>query len=133
MYKTVQNCTYCGANLSLDDMRQPNCPYCGTVYPHHSQAQQHGQVVNQVMGHMMQQQGQIPNQYSGGFGAPPQPGFGMPPAGQPGSPLGDYNQSVQAHMVHAQRSTNRLMIIVMVAVLGMALIGGLVMLLTVGL
>jgi hypothetical protein len=124
MYKTVQNCQYCGANLSLDDMRQTNCPYCGTVYPHHSQAQQHAQVVNQVMGNMMQQQG--------GFGAPPQPGFGMPP-GQPGSPFGDHNQLVQAHMAQAQRSTNRMMIIVMAVVLGMFLIGGLVALLTVGL
>ncbi len=129
MYKTVQNCTNCGANLTLDDMRQPNCPYCQTVYPHKSQGQQHAEVVNQMMGNMMQQQAQVQNQWRAAYGAPPQPGPGMPP-GAPGSPHGDPNQMVQAHMAHAQKMSSRIMWTVMLSIGGVFLLVGLIMVLT---
>jgi hypothetical protein len=117
MYKPVQNCQHCGANLTLDDMRKTNCPYCGTVYPHHSMAAQHAQVVGQVFNQMVAQQ----------YGMPPQPPYGapgmppgMPPGpGMPGSPYGDPNLMVQAHMQHAQhmqRGIQRTVMISMIAV-----------------
>ncbi len=82
MYEPVQRCTHCGANLTLDDLRKPNCTYCGTVLPHRAQAEQHAQVVGQVMNQMMGQQAQIQNQWRQGFGlgpmAPPPPMMGTP-------------------------------------------------------
>lgn len=82
MYEPVQRCKHCGANLTLDDLRQPNCRYCGTVFPHRAQAEQHAQVVGQVMNQMMGQQAQIQNQWRAGFGlgpmAPPPPPYGAP-------------------------------------------------------
>jgi hypothetical protein len=130
MYKTVQNCTHCGANLTLDDMRQPNCPYCQTVYPHKSQGQQHAEVVNQMMGNMMQQQAQVQNQWRAAYGAPPQPGYGVPP-GAPGSPYGDPNQIAQAHMAHAHKMSNRIMLTVMISIGGVFLLVGLILVLTI--
>jgi len=86
VYKPVQQCTHCGAGLSLDDLRKPNCTYCGTVLPHHAQAAQHAQVVGQVMGQMMQQQGQLLDQYRGAFGVPP---VGVGGSGQTSTGSGD--------------------------------------------
>lgn len=129
MYKSVQNCQNCGATLTLDDMRLDNCPYCQSVYPHKSQGQQHAEVVNQMMGNMMQQQAQVQNQWRAAYGAPPQPGMGMPP-GAPGSPYGDPNQMVQAHMAHAQKMGNRITLIVMISIGGVFLLVGLIMALT---
>jgi len=63
--QTVARCGYCGANLSLDDMRGQNCPYCHTVLAHHARAAEQAALVNQ----MLQQRGlapQVPYQ----FGAP---------------------------------------------------------------
>lgn len=80
MYQAVQQCTHCGANLSLDDMRRTDCPYCRTVYPHHSQAQQHAQVAGQMMGQLLGQQAAVQNQWRAAFGVGPL----SPPGGQPG-------------------------------------------------
>jgi predicted RNA-binding Zn-ribbon protein involved in translation (DUF1610 family) len=114
VYQTVQHCNNCGANLTLDDMRRSDCPYCGTVYPHHSQAAQHAAMANQLMGQMMAQQAQIQNQWRAGFGAPP-----MPPApGAPGSPYADPQRIAQAHMAYAQQMSRRVNTIVMISVLG---------------
>ncbi|MBM4376550.1 MAG: hypothetical protein FJ095_15820 [Deltaproteobacteria bacterium] len=55
MYAPVQSCNHCGASLSLDDLRRADCPYCGTVYPHRAQAEQHAQAMGQMMGQVMQQ------------------------------------------------------------------------------
>lgn len=132
MYKPVQQCTHCGAGLSLDDLRKPNCTYCGTVLPHHAQAAQHAQVVGQVMGQMMQQQGQLLDQYRGAFGVPPvgggppggpPPGAaglhppGMPPPpGAPGSPYGDPLRMAQLQMQHTQVVAGRIMTFVILGV-----------------
>ncbi len=56
MYEPVQTCKHCGATLTLDDLRQPNCGYCGTVFPHQAMAAQHAQVVGQVLRQMHQAQ-----------------------------------------------------------------------------
>jgi hypothetical protein len=37
MYEPVQRCTNCGANLTIDDLRVPNCRYRGSVLPHRGQ------------------------------------------------------------------------------------------------
>jgi hypothetical protein len=140
MYKTVQNCTNCGANLTLEDMRKTECPYCNTVYPHHSQAAQHAQMANQMMGQMMGQQAQIQNQWRGAFGVPPvQPGppGGAPPGMTPPlvnnpyglhSPYGDPNQIVNAHMAHASRMARNITLIISLSIAGVFLLVGVIML-----
>lgn len=101
MYEPVQKCTHCGAGLSLDDLRLPNCKYCKTVFPHRAQAEQHAQMANQVMGQMMQQQAQIQNQWRGAFGVGPIVGPGGPPGGPPpGMPANPY-AGYQAGMAQA--------------------------------
>jgi hypothetical protein len=42
-------CEHCGANLSLGDMANPNCPYCHNVLKHHARAAEHAVLVNQVL------------------------------------------------------------------------------------
>jgi hypothetical protein len=131
MYKSVQNCQNCGATLTLDDMRLDNCPYCQTVYPHKSMGQQHAEVVNQMMGNMMQQQAQVQNQWRAAYGAPPQPPYGAPPPpGMPGSPYGNPQQIAQAHMAHAQQMSSRIMMTVIISIAGVFLLVGLIMVLT---
>lgn len=120
MYKPVQECTHCGAGLTLDDLRKPNCTYCGTVYPHHSMAAQHAQVMGQMMGQMMGQQAHIQNQWRAGFGVGPMP----PPPGAPGSPYGDPNLIAQAHFQQAQRMSRGIMMVVLFSVLGVFLLVG---------
>jgi hypothetical protein len=90
MYEAVQKCTYCGANLSLDDLRKQGCPYCNTVYPHKSQAAQAMEVNQQLMGQMMAQAAQAQDAWRGAFGAPPLGAPGAPPGGPPptGGPPG---------------------------------------------
>ncbi len=36
--------------MTLDDMTRPNCPFCGNVLKHHSQAAEHAVLVNKIMG-----------------------------------------------------------------------------------
>src|SRR6185436_15478671 len=102
MYKPVQQCTNCGAGLSLDDLRKQNCTYCGVVYPHHAQAAQHAAVVGQVMNQMVQNQmamyGQSPF-VPPAYGAGP-PG-GMAPYQQPGGPANAYGNPNAYAQVHA--------------------------------
>jgi len=65
------NCTHCGANLSLEDMTRPNCPYCKNVLKHHAQAAEHAALVNKVL------DDRIRGQYPGlPPGATPQIGYG---------------------------------------------------------
>lgn len=146
MYPPVQQCTNCGASLSLDDLRKPNCTYCGTVYPHHAQAEQHAQVVGQVMNQMMAQQAQVQNQWRAGFGVGPMPppppgmpgapgmpggafpGYGMPPPpGVPGSPYGDPSQMVAIHMANAARMSRGILIAVIAVVIGSFVLTGAIM------
>jgi hypothetical protein len=144
MYETVQKCTFCGANLTLDDMRKTNCPYCNTVYPHHSQAAQHAQVAGQVMNQMMAQQAQIQNQWRGAFGVGPMPmappgmpgspygapvnPFGAPgsPYGAPGSPYGDPTLMAQAQLANVNALSRRITLIVTLSIVAVFLITGLV-------
>ena len=133
MYQAVQSCTHCGANLSLDDMRRTDCPYCKTVYPHHSMAAQHAQVASQMMGQMMQQQAAIQDQWRGAYGVPPMNG-GPPGGAPPGNPYanayGDPMMIANAQMVHVnamQRSIHKIVIGVVLSVfvvvaLGIALV-----------
>ncbi len=125
MYDAVQQCKHCGARLTLDDLRKPNCSYCGTVLPHHAQAAQHVQMASQMMGQMMQQQAQVQDQWRGAFGVPPlgggpppgrmMPGaMGMmpPPPGMPGQPSGDPMWTAQAQMAQAHQLSRTITMIV---------------------
>ena len=73
-------CQTCGATLSLQDMANPNCPYCHNVLKHHARAAEHAALVNQVLRDQIGAQypgmppGQIP-QIGYQFGAPMTPGF----------------------------------------------------------
>ncbi len=108
MNQPLQNCQRCGAGLSLDDLRQPNCKYCGTVLAHHAQAAGHAALVNQIL----QQQGvhhvQVPYSYGA---APPQAGIPAP-----------YAQHVEQHLHQARRTVNFVVLGVLVV---MVLLGGL--------
>ncbi len=80
MNKPLQTCPQCGANLTLDDLRGTNCPYCRTALPHHARAAEQAALVNQ----MLAQQGvnyQVPYQY----GAAPPPVQMGPGMVQPGA------------------------------------------------
>lgn len=128
MYEAVQNCNHCGANLTLDDMRKPNCPYCGTVYPHHAQAAQHAQVMSHMMGQMVAQQAQIQNQWRGAFGVGPLPPPGTPGLpGTPGTPYADPMRLAQVHQEQASRLVTRIFTIVLVSVAGVFLLVGLIL------
>ncbi len=74
------NCEHCGAELSLQDMTQPNCPYCRTVLKHHARAAEHAALVNKMLNDRIgaqypgippEQRPQIGYQY----GAPMSPSF----------------------------------------------------------
>ena len=74
------NCMHCGANLSLEDMTKPNCPFCKNVLKHHAQAAEHAVLVNKIMADQFQARypglppGQTP-QIGYQFGAPMDPSF----------------------------------------------------------
>jgi len=76
------NCQHCGANLTLDDMTRPNCPYCGHVLKHHAQAAEHAVLVNRILEQRIGAQypgiprDQIP-QIGYHHGAPMSPSFGQ--------------------------------------------------------
>jgi hypothetical protein len=122
MYKPVQQCTHCGASLTLDDMRGTECPYCRTVYPHHSQAAQHAQVVGQVMNNMMAQQAQIQNQWRGAFG--------VPPINQPGYPPVHPHPMLHVHVEQSTRLARNIMLIVIVSTVGVMVLVGVIVALT---
>lgn len=128
MYEAVQSCTNCGAKLTLDDLRKPNCPYCATVYPHHSQAAQHAAMAGQVMNQMMAQQAQMQDAWRGGFGVgPPGAPPGFPPApGTPGSPYADPRQIAANTMLQVNRMSRTITTIVLVAVIGSLVLAGVI-------
>lgn len=49
MTSPLYTCPHCGANLSLDQLRGTDCPYCRSAFPHHARAVEHAALVNQVM------------------------------------------------------------------------------------
>jgi hypothetical protein len=130
MFEAVQKCNGCGAGLTLDDLRSPNCRYCGTVLPHRAQAEQQMQANAQIMSQMMAQQAQVQNQWRAAYGAgpvmPPPPG-----AGAPGSPYADPMRIAAAHAMQVgevSRNISRMitMIVVGVVVATFLLVGGIV-------
>ena len=116
MYKPVQTCTHCGANLTLDDMRGNECPYCKTVYPHKSMAAQHAAVMNAQMGQLIGQQQQVQNQWRGAFGVGPQPPGAPPPYGAPGGY--DPNAMMQHHMQQANATARGVQKVVLITLIG---------------
>lgn len=125
--KPLQNCPHCGANLTLDDLRGTDCPYCHTALPHHAQAAQHAALVNQ----MLAQQGvnyQVPYQY----GAAPPPAQTGPGAVTPGyNPMmpPQVAAQVQQSVDVAQKAVATSMIFTVVIVL---VVAGIVVLTAVG-
>jgi hypothetical protein len=110
-------CEHCGANLALDDMTRPNCPYCGHVLKHHAQAAEHAALVNKIM------QQQIGAQYPG---LPPdkipqigyQYGAGLDPS------FGRFQQHQMNHaLTQATRSVRRIVFIVLGVSVGLAILG----------
>lgn len=103
----LQACQRCGAGLSLDDLRLPNCRYCGTVLAHHAQAAEHAALVNRIL----QQQGvhhvQVPYQH----GAP------LPPVGMPAP----YAQHVEQHLDQARRTMT---VVIVASAIGALLVMG---------
>jgi hypothetical protein len=122
MYEPVQKCTSCGAGLALDDLRAANCRFCGTVLPHRAQAEQHAQLVGNVLNQMIGQQAEIANQWRANFGFGVQPG---PPPGAPGSaysPYADAQRIAAAHIMQAtaqaQTISRTITFVVIAVVLG---------------
>ena len=120
MYEPVQKCTHCGANLTLDDLRKPNCTYCGTVYPHHAQAAQHAAVAGQVMNQMMGQQAQIQANWQSAYGMGQTP----PTPGAPGSPYADPQRIAAAHFAQTAGIARTItLVVVLVVVVTLVLTG----------
>lgn len=83
------NCAHCGANLSLEDLTRPNCPYCKNVLAHHARAAEHAVLVNKILDQ------RIGAQYPGA--PPPQIGYGF------GAPLQGMEQFQQYHVDRAMK------------------------------
>ena len=49
----LHSCHNCGANLSLDQLRGTDCPYCRSAFPHHARAVEQAALVNQVLAQNM--------------------------------------------------------------------------------
>jgi len=147
MYEPVQKCNNCGAGLTLDDLRLPNCKYCQTVFPHRAQAEQHQQMIGNVMNQMMAQQAQIQNQWRAGFGVGPIPGqmpMGMPggapptgaapplPPGAPplGAPCYPYADPMNIAAAHAARSAaiggGIMVMTIVIVIVVLMIVGGVV-------
>lgn len=96
-------CEHCGANLSLEDLTRPNCPYCRHVLKHHAQAAEHAALVNKIMEQQIGAQypgiprDQIP-QIGYQYGAPMNQSFGQFQQYQ-------MNQAVNQAMNRAKRIT----------------------------
>jgi hypothetical protein len=140
MYEPVQKCKACGAGLTLDDLRQTNCPYCKTVYPHHAQAAQHAQVAGMVMNQMMAQQAQVQDQWRAAYGVgpmnppmgppggpppgAPMPGMMPPPPGAPGSPYAHPMNMANVQMANVANVGRTIMIVTVVSILFVFLLTG---------
>ena len=124
MYEPVQKCTSCGAGLTLDDLRSPNCRYCGVVLPHRAQAEQHAQLAGQMMNQMMAQQAALQDQWRAGYGmAPMMP----PPPGAPGSPYADPSRVAAAQMANVGRMSRMITMMVLAIVVGTFVLVGVIM------
>lgn len=132
MYEAVQKCTHCGANLTLEDLRKPNCTYCGTVYPHHAQAAQHAAVAGQMMNQMMAQQAQIQANWQGAYGMGPTPPAapygapGVPFGGAPGGPYADPHRIAAAHMQQVAGVASTIRLVVILVTVGVFVLVGVI-------
>jgi ABC-type sugar transport system permease subunit len=107
-------CPHCGANLSLEDMTRPNCPYCQNVLAHHARAAEHAALVNRML------DDRIRAQYPGTPpGAVPQIGY------QYGAQLQGLEQ-FQNHHIHQgfQRARWLTLVMVIVPIVMVFVIGG---------
>jgi hypothetical protein len=110
-------CEHCGANLALEDMTRPNCPYCGHVLKHHAQAAEHAALVNKIM------EQQIGAQYPG-MPRDKIPQIGYQYGAQLDPSFGRFQQYQMNNAVtQATRSVKRIVIIMLVASLGLAALG----------
>ncbi|MCC6213493.1 MAG: hypothetical protein IT376_01375 [Polyangiaceae bacterium] len=99
-------CAHCGAELSLQDMTRPNCPYCQHVLPHHARAAEHAALVNQVLDQRVGASlGALPPELRPQIGY--EYGAGMTPG---------FQQFQAAHQAHAQQVVRRATWIVVLAV-----------------
>jgi hypothetical protein len=100
-------CENCGAQLSLQDMANPNCPYCKNVLKHHARAAEQAALVNQVL------RDQIGAQYPGmPPGQIPQIGYQMGAGLNPG-----FQQFQQFQNYQVEQAVKRAGWITVVAVL----------------
>ncbi len=109
------NCETCGANLSLEDMTRPNCPYCHNVLKHHARAAEHAALVNQMLDQRIgaQYPGMPTPQIGYQFGAPLNPQFQQ------------YQQFQQQQVeVAVRRASWITLLAVFVPIVVMLLIGG---------
>ena len=117
MYETVQACSHCGANLTLDDMRKTNCPYCGTVLPHHAMAAQQAQLANQVFVNQA-----IPQAIAAYYKhAGPQAQQQLAAMGNPTNAAQHHQQLVQGYVANANKMVKRSLIIA--AVISLLILG----------
>lgn len=128
MYEGVQRCNTCGANLTLDDLRSPNCRYCGTVFPHRAQAEQHAQLAGQMMNQMMAQQAALQDQWRAGYGLGPMAPSPMmpPPPGSPGSPYADPARLAAVQMANVGNLSRMITVIVLAVVVGTFVLVGVI-------
>jgi hypothetical protein len=112
------NCETCGANLSLEDMTKPNCPYCHNVLKHHARAAEHAALVNKMLDQRIgaQYPGMPTPQIGYQFGAPLNPQFQQWQQQYP-------EQQIQASIKRASVIT---LIAVIVPIVLMIVIGGVV-------
>ena len=83
----VTNCGHCGANLSVEDMRQPTCRFCGTVLAHYARAAEKVAVVQALLGDA--NRNGIPDALEGMVAPGMVPPYGASPwGGAPGMPPG---------------------------------------------
>lgn len=108
------SCEHCGAQLSLEDMTRPNCPYCRNVLKHHARAAEQAALVNQML-----------DQRLGGHFAPGQaPRIGYEfgaPAPQVGTPLA-YQQAQQ--VARSTLPTSLLLVLLPLVLMALAGAGG---------
>ncbi len=109
------NCQHCGANLSLEDMTRPNCPYCKNVLKHHAQAAEHAALINKMMDDRIRQQypGTPP-------GVIPQVGYGY------GAGMQNLEQFQQYHMDTAMKRAGKMTALAFIVPLVIMLVVGLI-------
>lgn len=101
----VSQCPHCGANLSFEQMKGQQCPFCHTVFKHHQQAVEHAALVNQ----MLAQQMQASNPWMAGPGGPGVPQI-SPQYGAP-APQMNHAAYTQAAINHSVKKSAPFMLI----------------------